>query len=78
MGVFFIFSKSSEENKCVALYQLYDYSNNNSLSKYEIEHMFGRLLLKVDEFTKEIIKENELKINIKILQGNEKMMVFLF
>jgi hypothetical protein len=76
MGIFFIISDSSEEEKCAALYKLYDYSNNNSLSKLEIEHMLNRLLLKVDEFTKELIKENELKINGKILEGNDKQLVF--
>ncbi len=78
IGILFILSKSSEEEKCAGLYKLYDYSNNNSLSKLEIEHMFHRLLLKVDEYTKAIIKENELKINGKILEGNEKLMVGFF
>ena len=76
MGILFIISKSSNEEKCGALYKLYDYSNNNSLSKLEIEHMIQRLLMKVDEFTKEIINENGLKINGKVLEGNDKQMVF--
>ena len=78
MGIFFILSKSSSEEKSAALYQLYDYSNNNSLSKVEIEHMFHRILLKVDEFTKEIMQINGLNFNGKILEGNDKIMVFLY
>lgn len=76
MGIIFLMSDSSNEEKCGALYKLYDYSNNNSLSKLEIEHMLSRLLMKVDEFTKELIKENELKINGKVIEGNDKQMVF--
>ena len=78
MGIIFLMSDSSNEEKCAALYKLYDYSNNNSLSKLEIEHMLSRLLMKVDEFTKELINENGLKINGKVIEGNDKQMVFLY
>ena len=78
MGIIFLMSDSSNEEKCAALYRLYDYSNNYSLSKLEIEHMLSRLLMKVDEFTKELINENGLKINGKVIEGNDKQMVFLY
>lgn len=75
MGIFFIMSKSSQEEKACALYKLYDYSNNNSLSKNEIEYMFNRILLKVDEYTKDISEQNDIKIFGKMIDGNEKMIV---
>ena len=40
--------------------------------------MLSRLLMKVDEFTKELINENGLKINGKVIEGNDKQMVFLY
>lgn len=78
MGVFFIMSRSSEEEKANSLYMLYDYSNNNSLSKNEIDHMLQRLLLKIDEFTGNIINENGKKMNEKYIEGNGKILVFYY
>lgn len=78
MGVFFIMCRSSEEEKATSLYMLYDYSNNNSLTKNEIEHMFQRLILKIDEFTRNIINENGKYLNEKYIERHEKIFVFYF
>ena len=44
MGFLFILSKDSRIEKISALYKLFDYSNNNSLSKAELEYLFKHII----------------------------------
>lgn len=54
MGFLFILSKDSRKEKISALYKLFDYSNNNSLSKSELEYLFKHIISVVRGYSEDL------------------------
>lgn len=54
MAFLFILSKDSRSEKISALYKLFDYSNNNSLSKSELEYLFKHILSVVRGYSEDL------------------------
>ncbi len=54
MAFLFILSKDARSEKITALFKLFDYSNNNSLSKTELKYLFHHILAVVRGYSEDL------------------------
>jgi hypothetical protein len=64
LACLFILSKSTKRDKAKALFRLYDYANNDALSKKEIDYMLSNILNSVLDYSHNIYEGREARKNL--------------
>lgn len=73
MAIFFLLSKSSEAEKAMGLFRIFDHGNDGEMSGKDVLYAFEKLMICVNKYSQEFLKkEDDLKNEIKEIEKTIK------